>query len=62
MEIYPNRVTEVLTIPSVADILTESGVRKALNISMSISVMRSYADLELLYSRWSVETHTSIAT
>lgn len=36
-------------------------VRKALGISMSLPMTRSYADLKLLISRWSMETHTSLA-
>lgn len=38
-------------MPGGADILTSDGVRKALDISTPLSVMRSYADLELLISR-----------
>lgn len=36
----------------------ESWLRTALDISASMSMTRSHTDLELLNSRWSVETHT----
>lgn len=45
-------------MPSVAGTFAETGVRKALDISMPVSLTRSHADLELLISRWSVEIHT----
>lgn len=44
------------------DTLAEAGVRKALNILASRSIVRSYVDLELLISYWSVETLTFITT
>lgn len=49
-------VTEVLSTPGVADTLAETGVTKAFDVSISTSVTRSRADLELLISCWSVET------
>lgn len=53
---------EVLSLSSVGDTLVEAGVRKALDMSMSMSVTRSHADLELLISSWSAETYTFIAS
>lgn len=44
----------------VVGILVELGIRKALDISLSMSVTRSHADLELLVSHWS--THTSVSS
>lgn len=57
IDTYWNWVMEVLTMPGITDTLTEASVRKVLDISTSMSTMRSYTDLELLISRWSVETH-----
>lgn len=37
-------------MPSVADTLTDAGMRKALGISMFMSMIRGHADLELLLS------------
>lgn len=58
-KMYRNLVIEVLSMPGVADTLAETGVRKALEISTSMSIIRSYADLELFISHYRVETHTS---
>lgn len=38
----------------------DAGIRKALNVSRSLSATKSYTALELLISRLSVETHTSL--
>lgn len=37
-------------------------VRKVLDISKPVSIIRSQADLELLVSWWSIETHTFITS
>lgn len=37
-------------------------VRKALNISMSMSVIRNHADLELLFSIWNTKTYTFVTS
>lgn len=46
----------------VADSLVEASVAKALDISMSMSMTKSHAGLELLISRWGEEMHTFIAS
>lgn len=47
-------------MPNMASTLDDTGIRKAL-LSTSLSVTKSYADFELLVSRWSVATHTFIS-
>lgn len=44
-------------VPDMEDTLAEVMVRKALDISLYVSMTRSHADLELLVSRLSMETH-----
>lgn len=43
------------------DYLKDTSVMKALVISTSQFLARNYVDMELLISRWSVETHTFVA-
>lgn len=50
IEIYRKWVAEVLSMPNVADTLVNIDVKKALDNSMSLSMTRSHADLELLIS------------
>lgn len=54
-------MTKVLSIPC-GDTLAEAGMRKTLDISISMSGTLSHADLESLISHCSVETHTCIAS
>lgn len=51
-----------MSIPGMANTLVECGVRKALDILLSMSVIKSHANLKLLFSRWSVETHAFIVS
>lgn len=61
-EAYRKWVKEVLSVPDVENTLVEASVRKAFDISMSIYVNRRHADLELLISLWSLETHTLVTS
>lgn len=45
-----------------ADTLAEAGMRKTLDISISMYVTLSHADLKFLMSHCSVETHTFVAS
>lgn len=38
--------------------MTTVGVKKALNCSRLLSIIRKHSDLEFLISSWSVESHT----
>lgn len=49
-------------MPATTEILTEEMVRKALDASMEMSIIRSHPDLEFLVSHWSTETHTLITS
>lgn len=42
--------------------IREAGTRKTLDISKSLSVTRSYVNLQLCISRWSKETHSFITS
>lgn len=53
---------EVLHVPIMPDSLADAAVRKPLDVYMSISVIRSHADLEFLVSRWSTEAATSVTS
>lgn len=59
-ETYRNWVTEVLSMPGVADTLPEAGVRKALDILTSVFVIRSHTNLELVISCCSVNTYVHL--
>lgn len=58
---YREWATELLGMPIETDVLADARIRKALDISLSMSVTRSHAD-ELLVSRWSVEMHMFITS
>lgn len=47
MKSYKEWIIEVLSLPDATDVLVEAGTRKALDISLSMSVTKSHADLEL---------------
>lgn len=59
---YKKWMTEVLSVDDVVDVLAEPVIRKALDISLFMSVTRSHADLELLVTCWGVETHISVSS
>lgn len=52
---------EVLATPAVSAKMVKVGVKKALNLSMSLSIIRRNFDLKFIVSRWGVENHTFIA-
>lgn len=47
-------------MPNVAKTLKGADVRKAMKISTFLLMTKNYADLELLISHWSMETHTFV--
>lgn len=59
--IYRDWATE-FNVQNMGDILTEALVRKAVDVSLDIFIIRSHADLEFLVSRWSTKMHTFITS
>lgn len=54
----PEFTRSVLGVRNKSDILLDASLRKAVDVSLDISITRSYVDLEFLTSRWSTEKHT----
>lgn len=58
--IYKVWATKVLSAQSTTDILLKPSIRKPVDVSLDISVIRSHANLEFLVSPWSTEMHTFV--
>lgn len=52
---------KVLSILEASTNMLKVGLRKALECSKSLSIIKNHGDLELLILRWSVENPTSVA-
>lgn len=54
---YADWVTEVLSLPNVSSNVGKAGIRKALEVSKPLFVIRNHDDLELLISLKRRNTH-----